>query len=61
MAITIPIRTTAYARDGFQPAAIIWKAGKTPIPAPGKKSRCQMDIGKMSPAINSFNKLIQTH
>ena len=54
MVITIPIRTTACAKDGFQPAAIKWKAGKTPIPALGKRFRCQMGIGKLSPAISSF-------
>ena len=54
MVITIPIHTMACANDGFQPAAITWKAVKTPRPVPGKRFRFRMGIGKSSPAISSF-------
>ncbi len=53
MVITIPIRTTVCAKDGFQLATITWKADKIQIPAPGIRFRCQTDIGKMFPANSS--------
>jgi len=52
MVITIPIPTTVCAKDGFQPAIITSKAGKTPIPAFGMKFRSRTDIGKLFPAIS---------
>ena len=54
MAITILTHTMACANDGFQPAVITRKTVKTPRPAAGKKLRCRMGIGKLSPAISSF-------